>query len=93
VFACSHYHTTNEEFVSRNTNLALRSIVIYNLIRYALDISVDKGILAEQPIRTCLNTLDNFPATHVVNTFHLPVRKTKGRRNNIELTTSVVNVM
>jgi hypothetical protein len=79
VFACFHYHNTaNKDFVSRNTNLAFKSIVIYNLIRYALGINVDKGILVEQPIRTCLNTLDNLLATCVVNSFHLPVRKIKG---------------
>jgi hypothetical protein len=72
-----YYNTTNKDFVFRNTNLAFKSIVIYNFIRYALGISVDKGILVEQPIRTCLNILDNLPATCVVNTFHLPVRKTK----------------
>jgi hypothetical protein len=44
-FAC-----LNKDFVFHNTNLAFKSIVIYNLIRYALGVSVDKGILAEQPI-------------------------------------------
>jgi hypothetical protein len=76
-FACFHYYTANEDFVSCNTNLAFKNIVIYNFIGYALGISVDKDILAEQPIRTCLNTLDNLPATCVVNAFHLPIRKTK----------------
>jgi hypothetical protein len=76
-FACSHYHTANEDFVSHNTNLAFRSAVIYNFIGYALGVSVDRGILAEQPIRTRLNILDNLPTTCVVNAFHLSIQKTK----------------
>jgi hypothetical protein len=48
-FACSYYHTTNENFVSRNINLVFRSAIIYNLIKYVLGISIDKGILVEQP--------------------------------------------
>jgi hypothetical protein len=78
-FAYSHYHTANEDFISRNTNLAFKSTIIYNLIRYILGVSVDKGILTEQLIQTRLNTLDNLLAIYVVNAFHLPVRKTKGK--------------
>jgi hypothetical protein len=78
-FAYFHYQITNENFVSHNTNLVFRSAIIYNFIGYALGFNVNKGILAEQPIRTRLNTLDNFLATCVVNAFHLPVRKTKGK--------------
>jgi hypothetical protein len=77
VFTCFHYYITNKDFVSRNTNLIFRNIIIYNFIGYALGVSVDKGILAEQPIRTHLNTLDNLPTTCVVNAFHFSVRKTK----------------
>jgi hypothetical protein len=47
VFTCFHYYTTNENFVSHNTNLAFRNAIIYNFIRYALGISVDRGILVE----------------------------------------------
>jgi hypothetical protein len=51
VFACFHYHNTaNKDFVFCNINLTFRSAVIYNLIGYALGVSVDRGILAEQPI-------------------------------------------
>jgi hypothetical protein len=59
-FACFHYHTTNEDFISCNTNLAFKNTIIYNFIGYALGVSVDRGILVEQPIRTCLTHLTTF---------------------------------
>jgi hypothetical protein len=70
-FACFHYHTINKNLVFYNINLIFKSIIIYNLIRYALGVSVDKGIL--QPIQTCLNIFDNLPTTCVINVFHFPV--------------------
>jgi hypothetical protein len=76
-FICSYYHIANENFVFHNINLVFKSIIIYNFIKYILGINVDKGILAEQPIRTCLNTLDSLLATCVINTIHLPIQKTK----------------
>jgi len=78
-FACSRFHEPNEDLTSGSTNLAFRSAVIYNLIGYALSVSADRAISAEQPIRTRLDTLDSLPTTRVINAFHLPVRKTKGR--------------
>jgi hypothetical protein len=72
-FAYFHYHTVNENFVSHNTNLTFKSTIIYNFIGYVLGVRVDKSILAKQPIRTHLNTLDNLPATRVVNVFHFSV--------------------
>jgi hypothetical protein len=78
-FACFHYHIANEDFVFHNTNLAFRNTIIYNFIRYVLDISVDRSILVEQLIQIYLNIFDNFLATCVINVFHLPIRKTKGK--------------
>jgi hypothetical protein len=39
-----YYNTANEDFVSHNTNLVFRSVVIYNFIKYVLNISVNKSI-------------------------------------------------
>jgi hypothetical protein len=49
---CIYYHIANKNFVFHNTNLIFKSIIIYNFIKYILGFNVDKGILAEQPIRT-----------------------------------------
>jgi hypothetical protein len=49
-FACSHYHIANKDFISCNTNLVFKNIIIYNFIRYALGVNINKSILVEQLI-------------------------------------------